>query len=782
MQKLIDSLTLYEKARLLSGVGFRTYEIKEKNIPSLIMADGPHGLRYVKSDNMLDFGLSEIATAFPCEVNIASSFNPENAYKMGVAIAREARRQGVKLILGPGLNIKRNPLGGRSFEYYSEDPYLSGVMGTEFINGAHEGGIGVSAKHFALNNQENFRMSGDSIADERTIRDIYLKPFEMVVKGANPDTIMCAYNKVNGVYASENKRLLTEILRDEWDFSGLVMSDWGATHDRVKGIIAGLDLEMPGGADASVEAIIDAVKSGELDTKALDLAVLRVLTLINKLSPSTSVDVSFDEHHTLAKRICIDSAVLLKNESVLPLNCKEEFTVLGDFFENARFQGAGSSLINATRVPTLKEIFDAEGISYTESLTEGEKTALLFLGLSDTDECECRDRATMSLDARQLELIKETKAKGKRVCVILFGGGAMELPFADEVDAILYMGLGGEAVSEATYDILFGRASPSGRLSESWPLSYDDVPSAGSFSKSEYELYCEGIYVGYRYYQTADVPVRYPFGYGLSYTSFEYSNFSIKETDEGALATVTVKNVGRVRGGEVIMLFVSQPDEYAHKPRRELCAFDKVYLEGGEERVVTLRVNKRELSYFNTTLNTRVMDKGEYTFAIAKDVNTPILEAVLTLGDNTVSEELPPDLSTAYRNADIKAITDKVLCAYLGVEAPQPKRDRKITLDSRFMELKRTFFGKILYHFITKIPKSRQRKARKLKDRHARVNAIKSSDFLRTSFDYNTINAMSYASGGMMSLNLARGLVEIANGRLIRGIRLCLKKYKIDKE
>ncbi len=781
MENIINKLTLYEKARLVSGVGFRTFEISEKNIPSLIMADGPHGLRYVKSDNMLDFGLSEVATAFPCEVNIASSFNPENAYRMGMAIGKECRRMGVGLILGPGLNIKRNPLGGRSFEYYSEDPYLSGIMGANFICGAHSVGIGVSAKHYALNNQENFRMSGDSIADERTIRDIYLKPFEIVVKEANPDTIMCSYNKVMGAYASENKWLLTDILRNEWGFSGLVMSDWGATHNRADGIIAGLDLEMPGGADASVEAIIDAVKSGRLDIKTLDLAVERVLKLINERADVTDVELDFDEHHALARKISADSAVLLKNDGILPLNCKESFTVLGEFFENTRFQGAGSSLINATRVPTLKEIFDKEGVSYTESLTESDDVALLFLGLSDNDECECRDRATMSLDAHQLELIRLARERGKRICVILFGGGAIELPFADEVDAILYMGLGGEAVSEATFDILFGKESPSGRLSESWPLSYDDVPSSDSFSKREEELYREGIYVGYRYYTTSGAPVRYPFGYGLSYTKFEYTDFDIIEENSELYANVSLRNVGAMPGGEVVMLFVSQPNEYAHKPRRELCAFQKVYLDIGEMTTVRLKIDRRELSYYNTARRARVMDKGEYTFAISRDANTPILERTLTLGENTVCEALPPLLSTAYKSADISAITDDEFCAYLGIATPLSKRDRKITLDSRFMELKRTFFGRILYYFITKIPKSKQRKARRIKERHKRINAIKSSDFLATSFDYNTINAMSYASGGMMSLNLARGLVEIANGHLFGGMRLCFKKHKTDK-
>ncbi len=782
MKDRLTALTLYEKARLLSGAGFRTYGIEDKGIPSLVMADGPHGLRYVRSDSMLDFGLSEIATAFPAEVNIASSFNRENAYRMAYAIGEECRKEGVSLILGPGLNIKRNPLGGRCFEYYSEDPYLSGAMGCEFVRGAHEGGIGVSVKHFALNNQENYRMSGDSISDERTMRDIYLKPFEMVVKGAAPDTLMCAYNKVGGVYASENKWLLTDILRGEWGFSGLVMSDWGATHDRAKGILAGLDLEMPGGADASVERIIEAVRCRELSEEAIDISLLRLLGLIDSLVGKGIEAKPSSDHHALAKQICADSAVLLKNDGLLPLNCKSSLTILGDFFENTRYQGAGSSLINATRVPTSKEIFDSHGIDYSPDISDGRDTILLFLGLSDSDECECHDRGTMSLSDEQLELVDKACESGKRVCVILFAGGAVELPFKDRVDAILYMGLGGEAVSEALFDLLFGRLSPSGRLSESWPISYTDAPNSESFSSSEYEPYKEGVYVGYRYYSTIGIRTAYPFGHGLSYSSFEYSDFLVSPTEYGARATLRVKNTGNMRAGDVIMLYVSQPTEFTHKPRRELCAFTKVYLDYGEERTVTLDIDKRELSYFNSTVGARVMDKGEYIFEICENAETPILEYSLTLGENKTAEVLPEKIAAAYRNLNFKELSDLEFYSYIGIPAPEDKGKRKITLESRFMELKRTFFGRILYHFITKIPKKKQKRARKIKDRYARVNAIKSADFLAASFDYNTINAMSYASGGMMSLNLARGLVEIANGHLIRGIGLCLKKHKINKE
>ena len=587
IEQVLQQMTVEEKAALVAGTDFMyTNPIPRLGVPSLCMSDGPHGLRKQKGTGDNGVSESEPATAFPTAACVASSWNPQNAYDLGAAIAKECRHYGVHTLLGPGVNLKRNPLCGRNFEYYSEDPLLAGVMGAAEVNGVQSQGVGVSVKHFALNNSENYRFMGNSVAGENTIRTLYFKPFEYIVKHARPATIMCAYNRINGVFCSENKWLLTDILRDEWGFEGVVMSDWGAVRDRVAGLKAGMDLEMPGDTAICRRWILDAVADGSLPMGDLDKSCGRILRWVDQyVQPADDGPVDWDGHHELAARIAADSAVLLKNDGTLPLTGREKLHMAGDLFETMRYQGAGSSMIHPTKVTAPADAFAARGI---RSLPlEESDTILVFAGLTDEYESEGGDRADMQLPHDQLELIDRLCDTGKRVAVVLFGGAPVELPFADKVSAILNLYLPGQNGGTAAARLLFGEVNPSGKLAETWPLRYEDVPGHASFGQGIDEVYAEGSEVGYRYYEKHNVPVRYPFGHGLSYTTFQHSAWN----RDGNAYTQTVTNTGARFGGEVAMLFLDG----------ELRGFEKVYLQPGESKTVTVTPEPKDEKVYPDT-------------------------------------------------------------------------------------------------------------------------------------------------------------------------------------
>ena len=588
INKLITELTLEEKAALVAGTDFMfTNPVPRLGVPSLRMSDGPHGLRVQKEGGENSVYDSDQATCFPTAAATACGWDPENLRKMGEAIARECRYYGIHVLLGPGVNIKRNPLCGRNFEYFSEDPYLASELAIGEIRGVQSCGVGVAVKHFALNNSENFRFMGNSVASEKTMRELYLKVFERIVKIARPASLMCAYNQINGVFCSENKWLLTDVLRNEWGFDGLVMTDWGAMHDRVASLKAGLDLEMPGDTAICRKWIVDGINDGSLDVAELDKAVENVLTLVaNYVRPADTEPIDFDAHHKLAAEIAADCAVLMKNDGALPLGTTDKLHICGDLFTHMRYQGAGSSLINPARLTTPADAFEARKIK-NHSVDDCD-TIVVFAGLTDAYESEGLDRDNMRLPEDQLRLIDEMNATGKPVVVVLFGGAPVELPFNDRVNAILNMHLPGQNGGEAVARLLFGEVNPSGKLAETWPVIYSDVPSCDTFGKSINEIYSEGSEAGYRYYSKHGVPVRYPFGHGLSYTRFEQSEW----VRNGDKYLITVTNTGDRAGAEVVQLYIDG----------ELRGFKKVRLAPHESAIVTLVPEPREQTDFSDEL------------------------------------------------------------------------------------------------------------------------------------------------------------------------------------
>ena len=802
INEILRRLTIEEKAALVAGTDFMfTNPVPRLHIPPLRMSDGPHGLRVQTEGGDNGVTASEPATSFPTAATVASSWEPENAKKIGAAIGKEAHRYGIHVVLGPGANIKRNPLAGRNFEYFSEDPYLAGKLAAAEVQGIQSEGVGVSVKHFALNNAENFRIMGNSVTDERAIREIYLKVFEMVVKEAHPATMMCAYNAINGEYCSQNKWLLTDVLRKEWGFDGLVMTDWGAMHDRVRSLRAGLDLEMPGDTAICRKWILDGVKDGSLPVEVLDKAVKNVLTLVEQYVRPHPDDCDFEENDRLACEIAEDSAVLLKNDGILPLDDKEKLFVCGDLFEKMRYQGAGSSMINPTKLTTLKDAFDAMGVCYTyargyaENSTstngallrealEGAKKfqkVLVFTGLTDYVESEGCDRKDMRLPENQLALIEGLIKENKQVIVVLFGGSPVELPFAERVSAILNLYLPGQSGGRACANLLFGKANPAGRLAETWPIKYEDVPFGETFGKSENEVYKESVFVGYRYYTTAKKQVRYPFGFGLSYTSFAWSDMQMSEEGDRFTVSCRVKNTGTRSGAEVVQLYVSAPKSKIFKPLRELKAFQKVRLAAGEEKEVRLTVNKDELRYFDVQKHGWTMEGGEYRFELCSDAETVVLEqAVILEGEHNAP--YPEDVLKVYQDAGLEGLTDALFEKMSGQHIPPLPAKKPITLESRFSNLEKAgFMGKILHTAVLSVATKQMKEAKKLPEGKEKDNKIKGAFFLRRILESNSLISMSMSAGSVMPYNFACGFMELANGHLFKGIKSFCTKIKVPK-
>lgn len=647
---IIAGLTLEEKASLTSGADFWTTKAVDRvGIPAIMMTDGPHGLRKQQAaTDHLGLAASVPATCFPPAVGLGSAFDPELAERVGAALGLESAIENVAVLLGPGINIKRSPLCGRNFEYLSEDPIVSGVLGAALVRGIQSHGVGASLKHFAVNNQESDRLRVSADVDTRPLREIYLRGFERVVEDAQPWTVMCSYNKINGVYASEDPWLLTSVLRDEWDFEGLVVSDWGAVSDRVAGLPAGLDLEMPASGGRTDAQLVDAVNDGSLAESALDVAAGRVLDLVRKSEARPAADgpLDVDAHHAFAREVAGRSIVLLKNDGdVLPLSRTASVAVIGAFAEQPRYQGAGSSLINPTRLDkALDEIRAlAEGnVTYAPgfalvgdgaeetkdavtlrdeavAVASAADVAVVFLGLPVTAESEGFDRDHIDLPDEQLALLDAVLAANANTVVVLSNGGVVALPFADRVPAIVEGWLLGQAGGGATADVLYGIVNPSGKLTETIPLRLEDNPSFGNFpGEFGHVRYGEGILVGYRWYDAKKLQVAYPFGHGLSYTTFSYGDAAATVNADGdVVVTVDVTNTGAVAGREIVQVYTSLPGSIVERAPRELKAFASVALEPGEARPVELFIRREDLAYWDIRVDGWVVEGGEYTVEVA---------------------------------------------------------------------------------------------------------------------------------------------------------------------
>lgn len=644
IKALIAQMTLEEKAGLCSGLDFwHTKNVDRLGIPSVMVSDGPHGLR--KQDQEADhLGMNDSikAVCMPAACATAASFDRELIGVMGEAIGSSCQHEQLSVVLGPAVNIKRSPLCGRNFEYFSEDPYLTGEMSAAFINGVQRKNVGTSIKHFAANNQEHRRMSSSSNVDERTLREIYLPAFETAVKKSQPWTVMCSYNRINGVYASEDPWLLTTVLRKEWGFEGYVVSDWGAVSDRVAGVAAGLDLEMPSSGGINDAKIAAAVRSGELDEAIVDQAVERILTINYKYLENAKPETPWDKEadHLLSAKIAGECMVLLKNNGVLPLNQEDDVAFIGEFAVKPRFQGGGSSHINCFKKTSAMDaaglkVTYAQGYSVEEDVATDEmiaeavaaakkaKTAVVFAGLPDAYESEGYDRSHMRMPECQNKLIEAVSEANPNTVVVLHNGSPVEMPWIGKVAAVLEAYLGGQAVGIATVDVLYGTVNPSGRLPESFPVKLSDNPSylfyGGEGNEADYR---EGVFVGYRYYDKKEMDVLFPFGYGLSYTTFEYSDLRLSAseiTDQETLkVTVAVKNTGSRAGKTVVQLYVGDKESAVLRPIRELKEFAKVELQPGESKDVSFTLDKRAFAYWNTDIGDWHVETGDFVIEVGQ--------------------------------------------------------------------------------------------------------------------------------------------------------------------
>ena len=803
LKEILGKLTLEEKAGLCSGKDYWLLKSVERfGIPNIMVADGPHGLRkQPDSAENVGVNVSKPSTCFPTACATASSWDRNLLHSIGQAIADECLKEKVSVILGPGANIKRSPLCGRNFEYFSEDPYLSGEISAAFIEGVQSKGVGTSLKHFAANNQEDYRMTINAVIDERALREIYLSGFETAVKKAKPWTIMCSYNKLNGALNSENKWLLTDVLRDEWGYEGLVMSDWGSVNERVEGVKAGLDLEMPGGVAHNDKKIVEAVKNGTLDMKDLDKAVLRVLELIKKASEKIKENYDFDikKNHELARKAAAQSAVLLKNnDNLLPLNKSSKIAVIGEMAKRPRYQGSGSSLINPSKLDNAYDSMKAQGIefqyaqgySYMSDTTDEKlineacdkakdaEIVIVFAGLTPLYESEGYDREHARLPENQNILIDRLLNVNPKLAVVLAGGSPVEMPWADRVSSILNMYLSGQAGGSAVIDLLFGDVNPSGKLAETYPVKYSDMASSKYFPEGPRTVeYRESIYVGYRYFDTAKKPVLFPFGHGLSYTAFEYSDLGVSSeniTDKDTLTvSFKVKNTGKVAGAEVAQLYVHDVESTVFKAEKELKGFEKIFLQPGEEQKVELTLDKRSFAYYSVKNKDWCVESGEYEILVGSSSRDIRLTKVINISSDYKELDYPADKLKGYYIKDGQLDTsDEAFTALYGSELPTKIRPSKelYTWSSTINDMRGTLIGKIIYK------KGMEEMKRQVPGDDE--NAILAQNMNIRMLPQAPLRNIVSMNGNVFSAEMADALLFILNGKRIRGWFKMLKAMR----
>ena len=776
---LLKKLTLEEKCALLSGAEtFKTRGMPEHGIPQIWLSDGPHGLRKQAGESdHLGLNPSVPATCFPTASAVANSWDAALGEEIGAALGEEAAAQEVSVVLGPGLNMKRNPLCGRSFEYFSEDPYLAGKLAAGYIRGIQSKGVAACPKHFAVNSQETRRMASDSIVDERTLREIYLTGFEIAVKEGHPRSIMSSYNLVNGTYANENKHLLMEILRGEWGFDGAVITDWGGSNDHALGVKNGSTLEMPAPGGDSVRELLAAVESGKISESDIDARLSELLPLV--FDTKAALDAApreFDAaaHHALARRAAEESLVLLKNEgSLLPLAAGTKVAVIGDFAKNPRYQGAGSSMVNSTQVDVLldklidselnvigyQQGFDRHGKpdaalqkSACELATQAD-AVILCMGLDEIAESEGLDRSNLRLAQNQLDLLQAVAAVNPKIVVVLYSGSVVETPWLDNCQALLYAALGGQAGAGAVADALTGKVNPCGKLAETWPLAYADVPSAADFATRRKTVeYREGLYIGYRYFTTAEKAVRFPFGYGMSYTTFAYSDMAADE--QGVSLTVT--NTGSVAGTEIVQLYVAKKNSDLFRPAKELKGFARVTLAPGEKQRITITLDDKAFRFWNVKANRWEIEGGEYELLVGASVeDIRLCEKISVHGTATVHPYEDRDLDCYYKG-DVLHVSDADFEKLLGHPIPKGKTkiDRNLTLGE--LNHARSPLGWLVWLVLTILLDASYKRGK---------------PDLNILFQYNMpLRALAKMTNGAISMGMVDGIVMELQGFWILGL------------
>ena len=776
---LLKKLTLEEKCALLSGAEtFKTRGMPEHGIPQIWLSDGPHGLRKQAGESdHLGLNPSVPATCFPTASAVANSWDAALGEEIGAALGEEAAAQEVSVVLGPGLNMKRNPLCGRSFEYFSEDPYLAGKLAAGYIRGIQSKGVAACPKHFAVNSQETRRMASDSIVDERTLREIYLTGFEIAVKEGHPRSIMSSYNLVNGTYANENKHLLMEILRGEWGFDGAVITDWGGSNDHALGVKNGSTLEMPAPGGDSVRELLAAVESGKISESDIDARLSELLPLV--FDTKAALDAApreFDAaaHHALARRAAEESLVLLKNEgSLLPLAAGSKVAVIGDFAKNPRYQGAGSSMVNSTQVDVLldklidselnvigyQQGFDRHGKpdaalqkSACELATQAD-TVILCMGLDEIAESEGLDRSNLRLAQNQVDLLQAVAAVNPKIAVVLYSGSVVETPWLDNCQALLYAALGGQAGAGAVADALTGKVNPCGKLAETWPLAYADVPSAADFATRRKTVeYREGLYIGYRYFTTAEKAVRFPFGYGMSYTTFAYSDMAADE--QGVSLTVT--NTGSVAGTEIVQLYVAKKNSELFRPAKELKGFARVTLAPGEKQRITIMLDDKAFRFWNVKANRWEIEGGEYELLVGASVeDIRLCEKISVHGTATVHPYEDRDLDCYYKG-NVLHVSDADFEKLLGHPIPNGKTkiDRNLTLGE--LNHARSPLGWLVWLVLTIL---------------LDVSYKRGKPDLNILFQYNMpLRALAKMTNGAISMGMVDGIVMELQGFWILGL------------
>jgi beta-glucosidase len=798
-KELVALMTLEEKAGLCSGKDCWTLKAIERlGLESIMVSDGPHGLRkQLGATDNLGIGDSLPSVCFPTASAMACSFDPELAWEVGKAIGEECLQEEVSVILGPGANQKRSPLCGRNFEYYSEDPLVSGEMAAAMIQGVQSTGIGTSLKHFAVNNQERRRMTVNAVVDERALRETYLKAFEIAVKKGRPQTVMCAYNRLNGEYCSEKEELLTKILREEWGFEGLVVSDWGAVNDRSLGVLAGMDLEMPGSMGINDTKLVAAVKNGALSEEKLNQSAIRVTELILRHMETKRKDYhySVEEHHDLAVKASVQSAVLLKNvDNILPGKLDKKAAVIGAFAKTPRYQGAGSSKLHPIRIENAFDTMTEMGLNITYAdgyylgghntdkeaeliakaceAARGKDVVYLFAGLPEGYESEGYDRTSMELPELHNRLICAVAECNPNVVVILHGGAAMELPWYDKVKGILLVYLSGEGGGRAVAELLLGNAVPCGKLAETWPLQLADNPSYHYFPGGRNSVeYRESIYVGYRYYEKSEKPVRFPFGHGLSYTNFSYSDLQVSkdscELGEVLDITFTITNCGNYKAKETAFLFVGHDNEKVFMPKKELRAFRKLELAPGESRSVTISLSTGDFSYYNTMIGDWYAESGAYEISIgASSVDIRLNKTVILSSPEKPQPDLREKAPSYYKltNEEFRISDQEFEVLYgkpLPVHDDEPKRpyDHNNTLE----DIQHTLTGRLILKFVDRLTKKVTKESEE--EEAMMSNMIKEMPF----------HSLVASGEGMVSEAMLEGLLQFMNGHPIKAVKALLK-------